>query len=301
MSVRVLIAAMALCSLPGCVVWEIRDEMRGANAHLTEVKQTLDTVNSSLAAANQALADANARLDEVDVGLARIDKTNIELERLAMLSSIDESLGRLDTHLASVRKTIGAIDTMIPFFDLGADEPITEPPAAEGVAVAEVEVVVEATEGGEGRAGGGAVVAAEAGQPGVEGEAGNGAGGAAGAEQRPAQRRDPLPGVWVQRYPDVSVAMVLLSDGRYLRSTSSAASGPVQEGQWAREGNDIVFTPFVPPAPAATPPPVSRTGTASPATPAAPTTPWRMSIVSSSLRMLTLRSESGALAIFGRP
>src|SRR5262245_13841783 len=92
---------LAVLLMPGCVAWEIRDEMRNANTKLTDV-------HSSLGATND-------RLDKVDNGLGRIDATNTSLDtlhqQLALLTSIKESLARLDTHLASLRKTIGRIDT----------------------------------------------------------------------------------------------------------------------------------------------------------------------------------------------
>lgn len=113
---------LALAALPGCVAWEIRDDLRRANTQLEEVDKSLTGTNEQIA--------------EVERGLARLDDTNTSLgsveEQLAYLRSIEASLGRLDQHLASLRRTISRIDRTIPFLDLGGgDPPPPEPPVAD--------------------------------------------------------------------------------------------------------------------------------------------------------------------------
>jgi hypothetical protein len=193
----------------GCVVWEIRDEMRATNAQMGEVSKTLEKTNQ--------------RIDEVDQGLARIDTTNGSLtdleERLKLLQSIDKSLGRLDTHLASLRKTIGKIDSAIPFLGLGGDEAVAEPEAA----VADAAPVAEAA--------------------------------APVAEAAKGKAHDPMMGTWLERYPQSATALVLM-EGRYIQATQGATQGTaqgtgggaiVQRGTWKKDGAECSFTPDSPP------------------------------------------------------
>lgn len=292
--VTLLLPALLLF-LPGCVVWEIRDEMRATNQHLDDVKESLETANTAMATANEGLAQANSRLDQVDEGLARLDQTNtlmndvgqdlgrvkVQLEgvggQLAVLDSIQTSLQRLDVHLASLRKTIGSIDSMIPFLDLGGggQETPLEPD------LTEMKPSVQA-EGGD--------------RP----DAGEAAAG---------QKRDVILGVWVRRYPEPDVALVLLNDGKYIRSTTVVGDPPLSEGRWTREGAVITFTPDPGAAASGTPPAgqpagtnaASTTGKTPDAVPATPAGPRKMTIVSATTRTLALRSDLGELLVFGRP
>jgi len=244
--------------LGGCVVWEIRDEMRHVNESLADVKLTLEV-------ANQALDDVNDRLDKVDQGLGRIDDTNTSLtdvqERLTLLRSVDASLARLDSHLASLRKTISRIDSAIPFLSLGGDEEI-EVAAADAAPAPAAERASPA----------GAPVAAATPEP----------------EPKAAQpaRRDPLEGTWVSVYPMSSRALLLQEEGRYIQiDTTDAGVATRQAGKWTREGTrlTLVSDPQSPPAARGKQPgpPVSTTQT--------------FDISSLTVRSVTLDGPSGVL------
>ncbi len=248
-------------SLGGCVVWEIRDEMRHVNASLADVKLTLEV-------ANQALDDVNDRLDKVDQGLSRIDDTNTSLtdvqDRLSLLRSVDASLSRLDTHLASLRKTISRIDSAIPFLSLGGDEEI-EVAESEPAQPGEAPVAVAGTD-------------ASAPKPEAETKA-----------AQPA-RRDPLEGTWVSVYPISTRALLLQDEGRYTQIDTDAAGVATRlTGRWTREGTTLtlVSDPRAPtPAKGKQPgPPVSTTQT--------------YDISSLTIRSVTLDSPSG-LMIFSK-
>ncbi|MDX9910785.1 MAG: hypothetical protein RBS39_03030 [Phycisphaerales bacterium] len=108
--------------LPGCIIQDIRDDLRGANERLDRV----DTL----------MTQANARLDKVDTRLEQVEVTNASLEslqrQLELLQSIDTSLKNLDVHLASLRKTIASIDSAIPFLSISGDDDEPTDEAAEG-------------------------------------------------------------------------------------------------------------------------------------------------------------------------
>ncbi|MCA9310067.1 MAG: hypothetical protein KDA21_02615 [Phycisphaerales bacterium] len=111
-------ASLALSTLPGCIVWEIRDQ-------ITEANGAIDQANQAIAQSNAGIEHANATLDRLDEQLAALRETNLLLqglrEDLKVLGPIDSSLKRLDGHLASLRKTIDNIDSTIPFLKIGGD------------------------------------------------------------------------------------------------------------------------------------------------------------------------------------
>ncbi|MCA9278531.1 MAG: hypothetical protein H6815_07715 [Phycisphaeraceae bacterium] len=100
-----------LLTMPGCIVWEIRDEMRKTNETLTQVSETL--------------ARVQVQLDEVNGKMDQVDKTNQILTDMQATS-----LKHLDEHLASLRKTIANIDSTIPFLSISDDPPEEETPSA---------------------------------------------------------------------------------------------------------------------------------------------------------------------------
>lgn len=212
-TMRVLAMVMAAMGvLPGCVAWQIRDEMRAANARLIDVQGTIVQTNERLDRVESGLTrldQTNTLIGTVEQGLGRIDSTNTSLstleQQLALLNSINTSLSRLDTHLAALRRTIGRIDSVIPFLDLGGDAPVDAPPPPAQA----------------GAAGEGAAPTAEA--------------GAAGQAEGQAARRDPLLGVWVPVPEDGNDVYVLDADGSFVHSMRG-------QGTWRREGSRVEFT-----------------------------------------------------------
>jgi hypothetical protein len=255
-----------LALLPGCVVQEIRDEMKATNAQLDTVKSQLDRVDSSLATANAGLASTNSRLDRVEQGLSRIDNTNSSLatlERdLMRLGSIDTSLTRLDAHLAAVRKTIGSINSMIPFFDIGGGGDV-EPPAPP--------------------------------QPAAEAAAPDAQGADPAPDATPA-RRDGLIGPWIRRFPAGEDAVLLLPENRFIRIRGSegGSAGPLREetGRWSRDATTLTLTPESP---------AVQPSDQQPAAAASLPQVQTYQILNSSTRSVTLRAASGEVLIFARP
>lgn len=274
----------------GCIAWEIRDEMRVTNANLGEVQSKLaevdqslaklDTTNQSIANTNKNLDDTIARLekanqliDSVGQGLGRLDTTNQSLDtlerQLALLESIRVSLSRLDTHLASLRKTIGRIDSAIPFLDLGGGEPVTDAPALETAAA-----------------------------PAQEGAAADAASATSSPTAAAAPvRRDPLGGIWATQFPAEGTTLVMLPDNTYRLALKEAPTPGVpgtggvrvEKGTWARE--DKVYT--------LTADPMTRTGAGGVAE-TVPGRTWKMVVVSSSTRAAAVEID-GNLTLLVRP
>lgn len=325
-SLRVgMLLGLLACALglPGCIVWDIRDQLQNANNQLVCVQEGLDQANKGLASANDLLNKTNERLDSVEEGLTRLDKTNLLIDnverglgridntntslttleqQLAMLNSIEKSLTRVDQHLAGLRKSMAAIDGVIPFLDLGGDyvEPAGEMPIANELAKEQA--------GAEGAEAAGDQVAVSA-----EGQPVPGSQPAAGSQPGSPQRRDSLMGAWISAYPDRSIAIVVHNDGTYERSAPApapatpasqpAAAAPakpvIERGTWKREGVVITFTPGNPAAADAPNAAGAAGGGSKPGQPAVKP-PWDVKVVSVSSRALAIEDD-GRLVLFARP
>lgn len=225
----VLLLAISIVMLPGCIVGEIRDELKLANQQLTTVQESLgklDTTNQSLAATNNELDQTNKLINSVQGGLGRIDKTNDSLstleQQLILLNSIEKSLTRLDNHLAGLRGTINKLDGVIPFLDLGAGDIPPPVPVA-----AQTNVNPSGTQ----------PTASEAAVPAVTQEA-------QAATETPtvtttSVQRDSMTGTWVTTHPNRGGVVVLLADGKYLFAYAlnpavSAQNATIERGTWKR-------------------------------------------------------------------
>lgn len=225
-------------TLPGCVVWEIRDEMRGVNARLDQVEATLATVNAGLGTVNNELTDIEVQLGDVratidntneylDSVYGGLGDTNISLgdmqERLLLLRSVQASLTNIDAHLASLRKTINRIDGAIPFLSLGGDE-VVETPAGSAPAASAPSRESQA------------IVAA--------GETQTPSGESSSASRPAPARTDPLIGVWISAQPSDGTTLVIQPGDSYLLTRPIDDDNDDREsGSWTRSGNSLVLTP----------------------------------------------------------
>lgn len=112
---RLLLTAAAvgcLAMLPGCIVWDIHDQIATTNDRIQSLEDELALISE----VNKQLVDINKDLDGIQQ----------QLTQLSTLESITESLKKLDAHLASLRKTISNIDSTIPFLKLSSDDETEE-------------------------------------------------------------------------------------------------------------------------------------------------------------------------------
>lgn len=220
--------------LPGCIAWEIRDEVRTTNEHLCEVGPTLAYTLHGVEETNRQIELTNARLAEVQAALALTQ---------AQLSTVQATLKQTDEHMVAVSGTLGSTNPKLD--DLGgALKPLSgamgslggamsflgmsssseDLLAEESAAPKEEAPKVEAT---------GAAPSAE---PEVSG---------AGAEDKGGKRPDPVLGTWVLIYPPpappqtIGRIFVLTSDGRFMLVEQSK---PIRPGSWGRRGRTLYFT-----------------------------------------------------------
>ncbi len=120
-------ACVSLLAAPGCVVWDIKDQIALSNENLTSIEKRLDSIDRNLEVVNGNLDSMGGTLGSMDTQLV----------------SLQAQLDATNEHLASLRKTINNIDQTIPFMSISGDSeteqerlevgtPATEPtPAAE--------------------------------------------------------------------------------------------------------------------------------------------------------------------------
>lgn len=235
---RATLLLSLMFTLPGCVVWEIRDEMRGVNARLDQVETTLTSVNAGLESVNSELTDIEVQLGDVrgtidhtndylDSVYGGLDDTNTSLgdmqERLLLLRSVQTSLTNIDAHLASLRKTINRIDGAIPFLSLGGDEVVETPANPVPTQAARTENDEPAQ-----------TPVADDAAPADEQD-----------ERRASPARpDPLVGVWISAQPSDGTTLVLRPGESYLLTRPIDDDNDDREaGSWTRSGNTLVLTP----------------------------------------------------------
>jgi len=146
MSTRIVLGGflvLGTITMPGCVVFEIRDELKRANENLATANTQLMVANTELDIANAKLLEANARLAEANQDLTvvnghlattiqKLEGTNGQIATLqskhltnldTRLDPLGKSLSDVEVHLGSLRKTLDNIDSMIPFINLADPGP----------------------------------------------------------------------------------------------------------------------------------------------------------------------------------
>lgn len=116
-----IFGCVSLLAAPGCVVWDIKDQITESNANLTSIEKRLDSIDENLEV-------VNGNLDTMGTSLQSMG---------AQLVNLQAQLDATNEHLASLRKTINNIDKTIPFMSISGDsaqeqeqlEEGTSPPA----------------------------------------------------------------------------------------------------------------------------------------------------------------------------
>ncbi len=111
----VLMLLAMLWTLPGCIVWEIRDQLVAVNESLVDVDEKLNTL--------EALEETNRKLATLQVQIESLQDQLEVLETIdASLSSVNTTLASLDRTLASILRIVRQIDGAIPFLRFTDDE-----------------------------------------------------------------------------------------------------------------------------------------------------------------------------------
>jgi len=117
--------------LPGCIVQEIRDELKATHYQLESRLSMLEVTNERLGTIQAELKKTNAELASVKAQLVTTNTIMGSVEgRLAMLDSINTSLASLDTSLKTVKSLIEKIPFIgsLPKEEEKPVEPVEKPP-----------------------------------------------------------------------------------------------------------------------------------------------------------------------------
>ncbi len=128
------IFAFAAATLPGCIAWEIKDEMRAANQRLDETDGVLIETSNSIVTANSRIEAANDRIDttnsRIEETITRIDGTQSLLREVhasiqqanTQLTQVQAALKNTDSHLEVVTGTIGDTRPLLTTANSGLDQ-----------------------------------------------------------------------------------------------------------------------------------------------------------------------------------
>ncbi len=262
------IAALSslLAVLPGCIAWEIRDEIRTTNRHLCEVEPALvhtlhgieetnrriAEVHAAIQATQSQLADVQSELGKTEARLIAVsgtlDQTNPKLnnlddglERMRILNEVHATLKDVHKSLGPLGAAMGSLGGAMSFLGMGGD---ASPDLLEQEASAAQAAAAPA-----------AGATAPAREPGAEPEV---------AEPAGTKRPDPILGTWVLVYPPPPAATgastpaaattrgritIIMADGRFITAEDGRAP---RTGRWMRQGRNLTFT-YEPSDPGAAP------------------------------------------------
>jgi chromosome segregation ATPase len=128
----VLMMLMTLTGLmaPGCVVYEMRDQLHETNRQLLEMQQALvrteqeiEVVSGKLETTNDLLLTVRDRLGVTNELLSASNEQVVVLQgqlgqtNQRYLESMEAMIRRLDEHLVSLRQTVADVTRLLPFVD----------------------------------------------------------------------------------------------------------------------------------------------------------------------------------------
>lgn len=245
LSLASLLLPSVVALMPGCIAWEIRDEMRQVNQHLGEIDPVLLHTRGLLANVKEDLRQTNAKLDDMQAQIVRtreqlviveatlestdpkLSTVNTGLESMRVINDVQKTLTAVDSKLGPLSKTLGSLGGTLSFLGGGSEESDAELLDAETQTAAAD--TAEAVQGEQ-----------------VAGADPNQAGEKSAAASASPRRRDLLVGTWLMEFPppmppeEESVALIFQSDGTYLRAVGGK---PASSGRWERDGRNLTFTP----------------------------------------------------------
>jgi hypothetical protein len=227
-------------ALPGCIAWEIRDEMRVTNQHLCEVKPLLVQTLLNVEETNEKIERTSAQLSEVYGALTQTHD---------QLVQVHASLRRTHEHLLAVDGSLGRMDPQLSRLDDGLERLRVLDDV--NSSIKHVHDALRPLSGAMGSLGGtlsflgvgdssGDLLAEPAPSAPVEAPAG----GEPAVAHESTRRPDPLPGTWVLVYPppqedsNPAKVLVLAPGGTFV---VAIGGGLPTAGTWSREGRFVTF------------------------------------------------------------
>ncbi len=128
---RVMLFAIILAFVPGCVVQQIHDDLAATRAGVERLAPVLEQTKSALDSSNIQLESLHAQLaathHSLGLMLIQMETTNAQLrqsvQQLNHLEPMMVSIKNLDESLAALRKNIENIDKAIPLINVSKGTP----------------------------------------------------------------------------------------------------------------------------------------------------------------------------------
>lgn len=309
-----LFAAVVMLSFPGCIAWEIRDEIRAANRQLGEVSPTLAHTlhgvhesNLQVAATTARLAEVQGELNDTQSQLAQLQASLADTNR--RLADVHAALGTTQPMLVDLNTGLTRVQPLITSVNasLGQTNPNLDQTNA---ALKRVEGALGPVSGALGSLGGavsflglGDSSSDVLAEPAPPAEPPPEAPGADAADAPPAAGRpDPILGTWIEVYPEPATpqqrrVLVIMSDGAFL---AAEGGGNPRIGRWARSGRALTLTPDTQATPGAGTPGAATPGAARGAPGTPPSQPETFDILTLNSRTLTARVGT-SIRVLARP
>jgi hypothetical protein len=234
---------LSITLLPGCVAWEIRDEVRIANGQICEANRQLADVQAGLTVTNAQLAEMYAALQRTDERLIaantllesahpKLTTLDGDLTRMQVLDEVSVTLKDVQKQLVPLSKSLGVVSGAANLLGMGSggnqDLLAAEPsePASTEAAVPTKSTATTATS---------ATPTSASTPPPL-----------APPPALPPERLEALVGTWLQVYPPpqppqrMGKIIVLSTGGGYLEAQEG---GPITLGHWTRTGRTITIGP----------------------------------------------------------
>lgn len=136
-SLLVIFAVVTIPMLSGCIVGEMRDDLKATRVgveKLAVLTPALEKSNAALERANEQMAAVYRELEQIRLAMEamprRVDEANEHLRRstelMSHLEPMQGSLRNLDESLAALRKMVENIDKAIPLVNLMKGVPPAE-------------------------------------------------------------------------------------------------------------------------------------------------------------------------------
>jgi hypothetical protein len=127
MWIRVVVSVVMVGAMPGCVAFEIRDELKITNQRLAGLQGQMDTSLETMKRIEGAVTDVQQEVKRSTATVASSDATLKDMQ--SQMEPIRISLRRVDDELRAMMQVVNKAADKVPFWDLKSDQALPAPQA----------------------------------------------------------------------------------------------------------------------------------------------------------------------------